>query len=235
MPDLSHLWGNDLAWSPTGDLATADTPAVTQQRVLRRLLTSPAEYIWALDYGAGLATFVGQPGAASAIRAAIRGQIFKEAAVAQTPAPVIDLTPTQPAPSTSTSATPTRRPAPPKRSPSRPDAKDQTNAAPLQDFTTLVRTMAASVQGSARILLDLTAGSVLRAILEANASVALWLQWLIVQVLAPPAPPPPSGPTLTAGSAISAWPACPASRRPPRSPSPASRRALPPPSPSARR
>ncbi len=53
----------------------------------------------------------------------------------------------------------------------------------LQDFTTLVRSMAAGVQGSARILLDLTAGSVLRAILEANASLALWLQWLIVQVL----------------------------------------------------
>ncbi len=53
----------------------------------------------------------------------------------------------------------------------------------LQDFTTLVRNMAASVQGSARALIDLTTGSTLRAILEANASVALWLQWLILQVL----------------------------------------------------
>ncbi len=43
--------------------------------------------------------------------------------------------------------------------------------------------MAASVQGAATTLLDLTVGSVLRAILEANASVALWLQWLIVQTL----------------------------------------------------
>ena len=54
----------------------------------------------------------------------------------------------------------------------------------LQDFTTLVRNMAASVQGSARTLLDVTTGSVLRAVLEANASIALWLQWLIVRVLA---------------------------------------------------
>jgi hypothetical protein len=46
-----------------------------------------------LDYGAGLASFVGQPGAASAIGAAIRGQIFKEAAVAQTPEPIIELQP----------------------------------------------------------------------------------------------------------------------------------------------
>jgi len=54
----------------------------------------------------------------------------------------------------------------------------------LQNFSTLVENMAAAVQGTAQSLLDLTVGSVLRAILEANASLALWLQWLIVQVLA---------------------------------------------------
>ena len=53
----------------------------------------------------------------------------------------------------------------------------------LQNFSTLVQNMAAAVQGAANSLLDLTVGSVLRAILEANASLALWLQWLIVQVL----------------------------------------------------
>ena len=87
MPDLTHLWGNDLAWSPTGDLATADAPALTEQRVLRRLLTTQAEYIWQLDYGASLPSFVGLPGAALAIRAAIRAQLSKEAAIAQDPRP----------------------------------------------------------------------------------------------------------------------------------------------------
>lgn len=53
----------------------------------------------------------------------------------------------------------------------------------MQNFSTLVQNMAAAVQGAASSLLDLTVGSVLRAILEANASLALWLQWLIVQVL----------------------------------------------------
>lgn len=52
----------------------------------------------------------------------------------------------------------------------------------LQNFTTLVAEAAAAVQGSARTLVDLTVGSTLRAVLEANASVALWLQWLILQV-----------------------------------------------------
>ena len=54
---------------------------------------------------------------------------------------------------------------------------------PLQNFTTLVQNMAASVQGSAAQLIDLSVGSVLRALLEACASIALWMQWLILQVL----------------------------------------------------
>jgi uncharacterized phage protein gp47/JayE len=54
----------------------------------------------------------------------------------------------------------------------------------LQNFSSLMEGMASAVQGAASSLVDLTVGSVLRAILEANASVALWLQWLIVEVLA---------------------------------------------------
>ena len=53
----------------------------------------------------------------------------------------------------------------------------------LQNFTTLVQNMAAAVEASAAQLLDLTVGSTLRAVLEANASVALWMQWLILLVL----------------------------------------------------
>jgi len=52
----------------------------------------------------------------------------------------------------------------------------------LQDFATVVAGAAAAVQGASRALVDLSVGSVLRAVLEANASLALWLQWLIVQV-----------------------------------------------------
>jgi len=53
----------------------------------------------------------------------------------------------------------------------------------LQNFTTLMQNMAASVQSAATQLLDLTVGSTLRAVLEANASLALWMQWLILLVL----------------------------------------------------
>ena len=40
----------------------------------------------------------------------------------------------------------------------------------LQTFTALVQNMAAAVQSAATQLLDLTVGSTLRAVLEANAS-----------------------------------------------------------------
>ena len=53
----------------------------------------------------------------------------------------------------------------------------------LQTFTSLVSTAAAAVQGSARQLIDLSVGSTLRAVLEASASVGLWMQWLTLQVM----------------------------------------------------
>lgn len=53
----------------------------------------------------------------------------------------------------------------------------------LQNFTTMVQNMAASAQGACAQLLDLTVGSVIRAILEATSSVGLWLQYLILVVL----------------------------------------------------
>jgi len=53
-----------------------------------------------------------------------------------------------------------------------------------QDFTTLVRNQVTAIQGAARVLVDLTIGSILRSVVEANAAVILWLQGLILQLLA---------------------------------------------------
>jgi phage baseplate assembly protein W len=89
MADISHSFGEDIDFAPGGDLAVSNGSVLGQQRVLRRLLTNPGEYIWNADYGAGLARFLGQPIAEQRISAITRGQIFKEAAVARTPSPVI--------------------------------------------------------------------------------------------------------------------------------------------------
>jgi phage baseplate assembly protein W len=91
MPDLSHLYGGDLTIAAGGDLATVTATILGQQRVLRRLLTNPGDYLWNASYGAGLAQFVGQPASAARIRSVIRSQIFQEAVVARTPEPVIDV------------------------------------------------------------------------------------------------------------------------------------------------
>lgn len=53
----------------------------------------------------------------------------------------------------------------------------------LKTFALLIEDMGAALQSSATVLIDVSVGSVIRAIFEANASVALWMQWLILQVL----------------------------------------------------
>ena len=77
--------------SPSGDISLVSGPLLGQQRVLRRLLTNPGDYIWQIDYGAGLARFIGQPTNALQIRAVVRSQIFKESTVARQPEPVINV------------------------------------------------------------------------------------------------------------------------------------------------
>jgi uncharacterized phage protein gp47/JayE len=52
-----------------------------------------------------------------------------------------------------------------------------------QDFTTLVRNTVAAVQSKSATLVNLAVGSVLRAIIEANAGLMLWLQGMIVKLL----------------------------------------------------
>ncbi len=91
MPDLSHEFGADLEAGPTGDLAVAQGAAQGRQRVLRRLLTNPGDYIWQPEYGAGLGRFVGAPAAPERIRAVVRSQIFLEPAVARSPEPVVEV------------------------------------------------------------------------------------------------------------------------------------------------
>ncbi len=94
MADLSLLFGGDLNVGPTGDLALSDGSALTEQRVLRRLLTNVGDYLWQLNYGAGLGQFVGQPAAATVISGIVRTQMLLEAAVSRSPAPTVGVTST---------------------------------------------------------------------------------------------------------------------------------------------
>jgi hypothetical protein len=92
MPDAWHTFGADLQLGPTGDLLTVDGAAYGQQRLIRRLLTNAGDYLWQLDYGGGLGRMVGTPAIADTINALILAQASKEAAIAQSPVPVVSVT-----------------------------------------------------------------------------------------------------------------------------------------------
>ncbi|MGC9269003.1 hypothetical protein [Acidiphilium sp.] len=89
MADAALVFGGDLAIGASGDIAVAGGSALTEQRVLRRLLTNPGDYIWQLSYGAGLGQFVGVAGAVGAVAAVSRAQMQAESRVSQSPLPQI--------------------------------------------------------------------------------------------------------------------------------------------------
>jgi hypothetical protein len=77
---------------PTGSAMPSCATVEGEQRVLRRLLTTPGSYIWHLEYGAGLPQYVGQPEPPSAINSIIMGQMFLEDSVARDPLPRVSTT-----------------------------------------------------------------------------------------------------------------------------------------------
>jgi uncharacterized phage protein gp47/JayE len=66
----------------------------------------------------------------------------------------------------------------------------------LKGFSQLIQDMGAALQSSASSLIDVSVGSVVRALFEANASVVLWLQWLVLQVLSSTRASTSNGPDL---------------------------------------
>ena len=90
--DLSHFFGGDLSPGITGDLAPASGTIRGQQRVLRRLLTNPGDYVFQPTYGAGLPQWIGRTLDVGKVSALIRSHILLEDTVARTPPPVITVT-----------------------------------------------------------------------------------------------------------------------------------------------
>lgn len=82
MADLALPWGGDLQLSTTAGLALADGPALTQQRLIRRLLTNPGDDLWNPGYGAGLGRFVGMPVDVAYLSALIGEQALLEETIA---------------------------------------------------------------------------------------------------------------------------------------------------------
>ncbi len=75
MDDIFHEWGGDLVVGSGGDLVLSVGSDMVSQRVLRRLLTNPGDYLWNLDYGGGLAQFVGTPTNSADIESTVRTKL----------------------------------------------------------------------------------------------------------------------------------------------------------------
>ena len=91
MYDIYHFTGGDLEGSSTGDLRTASGVERGKQRILRRLLTNPGDYVFHPEYGAGLGKKVGETVKPGEWKALITGQMLIEECVAIQPPPVVKL------------------------------------------------------------------------------------------------------------------------------------------------
>lgn len=68
-------------------MATEDSEL--PQRISRRLLTNPADYIWHTSYGAGLANYVGEPYSQAPLESLISLHLRFEPLVARSPTPEV--------------------------------------------------------------------------------------------------------------------------------------------------
>jgi phage baseplate assembly protein W len=91
MADIAHVVGEDLQLSSSGDLAMVAGHDETQQRILHRLLTGSATYIWQLSYGAGLPGLIGSAVSQQQIAAIIRAQMAYEPTISSTPEPKVSV------------------------------------------------------------------------------------------------------------------------------------------------
>jgi phage baseplate assembly protein W len=91
MYDIFHEWASDLTVSSSGDLAISSGSDAVNQRLCRRLLTNAGDYLWNLNYGGGLAQFVGKPANPADIEAIVRTQLELETAVPTTPSPEVSV------------------------------------------------------------------------------------------------------------------------------------------------
>ena len=93
MPDLSLYWNDDLAIGPSGDLALVDKVPLSNQHIVRRLLTAARSYIWHLDFGAGLPQRIGRPARALEIQSLVAAHVNLEPSVARIPVPKVSVNP----------------------------------------------------------------------------------------------------------------------------------------------
>lgn len=83
MPDIAHYWGEDVTPASDGDFLSSAAVNEANERVLRRLLTAPGDYVWHPAYGAGLPQEIGQLVDVRRIEGIVLQHLALESAVSQ--------------------------------------------------------------------------------------------------------------------------------------------------------
>lgn len=90
-----NIGGSDIQFNSSNDILTVDGDELTQQRILRRLMTTPGTYLQHPTYGVGLPIYIGLPltdELFSQLKTLVINQMFLEDGVSKAPEPVIELT-----------------------------------------------------------------------------------------------------------------------------------------------
>ncbi len=87
-----HWYGLDIQFAASGDDASASGILEINQRILRELMTSPGDYVWQPNYGAGLGRYIGQSLSTAKfaeLKALITSIVIKQPDVQRQPAPQV--------------------------------------------------------------------------------------------------------------------------------------------------
>lgn len=90
--DIYHYFSGDTSSDGVGGLLSADGVTESQQRIIRRVLTNPGDYIYDPSYGIGAGVYVGATTAElGGLKSRISNQILQEPSVSPSPAPEVTL------------------------------------------------------------------------------------------------------------------------------------------------
>jgi len=91
MTEIYHWVGNDLQLSASGGIQETSGVEASRQRIARRLITNPGDYIFHPEYGAGIPAYIGRLASQNEIKAVVLGQVLLESTVSKTTQPIVNV------------------------------------------------------------------------------------------------------------------------------------------------
>lgn len=91
MIDIYHWIGGDLAKSASGGIQETSGVELLRQRLARRFITNPGDYIQHPEYGGGIPRYIGKLASINEIKAVVLGQVLLEEKVSRATQPIVTI------------------------------------------------------------------------------------------------------------------------------------------------